>query len=229
MRTNEAAKEDLSQEMFWETAARTRLGKYLTETEIRFVSEAFEKSKASLVLDVGAGAGKFSLLAARSDVTVVSIDRVSYGLKRLRLKNKSISAIKADARSIPIKSDIIDAVFMIEVLDYIPELDSVINEIGRTLKKESSFIFSFGNKASVKQKIRLIKGKSYLHSYKSVLENLSRAGFAVRKKLGFNWLPFGRTSENPSIPLFVFLEKVFRLRKIPAFSPWVMVHATKTC
>jgi ubiquinone/menaquinone biosynthesis C-methylase UbiE len=49
-------------------------------------------------------------------------------LKRLKLKNRHANIIQADARKIPLKDEIFDATFMIEVLDYVPELDEVLRE-----------------------------------------------------------------------------------------------------
>ena len=219
---------DFSNEMFWETAAKTKLGKYLTGIETNFVSDAIEPLEPHMILDIGAGAGKFSLLASKPNTTVVSLDLVSYGLKRLKLKNKDIHVIKADARKIPLKNEVFAAISMIEVLDYIPELAEVFNDCNRTLKKEASFVFSFGNKASLKQKLRQLRGKSYLHSYNSIMKNLSKADFKVRRKQGYNWLPFGRTSQNRLVPFFALTEMILGLRRIPSLSPWVIVHATKS-
>ena len=56
---------------------------------------------------------------------------------------------------------------------------------------------------------------------------LSAIGFSVKRKIGFNWGLFGRTSENRLVPLFAGIERIFGLRKLPSFSPWVMVHAIK--
>ena len=69
--------------------------------------------------DVGAEAGRFSLLATDTNATVIGIDIDSYGLKRLKLKTKRVNVIQADARKIPLKDETFDAIFMIEVLDYI--------------------------------------------------------------------------------------------------------------
>ena len=52
------------------------------------------------------------------------------------------------------KEDILDAAFMIEVIDYIPESDTVLVECSRILKNGCTLVFSFGNKASLKSKLR---------------------------------------------------------------------------
>jgi predicted RNA methylase len=53
-----------------------------------------------LVGDIGAEAGKFSLLAAEKNVDVVALDIDLPGLKRLRFKNKLVNVVLADARNI---------------------------------------------------------------------------------------------------------------------------------
>jgi len=116
---------------------------------------------------------------------------------------------------------------MIEVLDYIPELALALNECKRTLKPEASCVLSFGNKSSFKAKIKGLKGKSYLHSYNSFVQSLLKTGLVMKAQLGYNWLPFGRISQSGFVPLLAWLERVFGLRKVYRYSPWVMMHVVK--
>ena len=204
------------------------MGKYLTNLETDFISESINLAQENItVMDVGAEAGRFSLLAANSKVTVVSLDVDSYSLKRLKLKTKQVNVIQADARKLPLKNEVFDAVFMIEVLDYIPELEAALTECKRALKSDASCILSFGNKSSLKAKLKAMQGKSYRHSYRKVMQCLSKTGFIVKKKTGYSWLPFGRTSENRFVPVLAGIEKILGLRRVPRFSPWVIVHVTK--
>jgi ubiquinone/menaquinone biosynthesis C-methylase UbiE len=204
------------------------MGKYLTNLETDFISKSINLAQENItVMDVGAEAGRFSLLAANSKVTVVSLDVDSYSLKRLKLKTKQVNVVQADARNLPLKDEVFDAVFMIEVLDYIPELEAALTECKRTLKSDASCILSFGNKSSLKAKLKAMQGKSYRHSYRKVMQCLSKTGFIVKKKTGYSWLPFGRTSENRFVPVLAGIERILGLRRVPRFSPWVMVHVTK--
>jgi ubiquinone/menaquinone biosynthesis C-methylase UbiE len=227
-RTSESRFEkDLSEETTWEKAARTRMGKYLTRIETSFVIDSITGLRPQMIMDVGAGAGKFSLLEKENNGTVVSIDLDNHGLIRLRLQNDKVNVIQADARNIPLKNEVFEAIFMVEVLDYIPEAEKVFEECYRTLKHNGLFVFSFGNKSSIKQKLRKLRGKSYTHTYDRIMNWLSAIGFSVKRKIGFNWGLFGRTSENRLVPLFAGIERIFGLRKLPSFSPWVMVHVIK--
>jgi ubiquinone/menaquinone biosynthesis C-methylase UbiE len=223
----EVPKPDVSTKTHWEKASETHMGKYLTQVETRFIMNSIDLSKANTVMDVGAEAGRFSQLSKAASTETISLDINLYGLKRLKLKTKNINAIQADARKTPIEDQTIDVIFMIEVLDYIPELDEALAECHRTLKLNASLILSFGNKSSLKAKLREIRGKSYQHSYRKVTKALIEAGFSIKKKTGYNWLLFGRMSENRLIPILAKMERLFGLRRIPSLSPWVIIHATK--
>ena len=204
------------------------MGKYLTRIETDFILSSIDPAKTSVVVDVGAEAGRFSLMAANSNITVVGIDIDSYSLRRLKQKNKNVTVIQADARKIPLQSGCFDAVFMIEVLDYIPELNQALGEGFRILKPGFPLVLSFGNQSSLKAKLRGLRGKSYMHSYGQVVDSLSAAGFTVHKKMGYSWLPFGRTSDSKFVPFLAGVERLFGLRRMPRFSPWVILHANKS-
>jgi len=217
----------LFEETHWEKAAKTRMGKYLTRMETDFIFNSIAPSQMQTVMDVGAEAGRFSLMTTDTDAFTIGIDIDSYGLKRLKLKTKHANVIQADAREIPLKDEVFDAVFMIEVLDYIPEVEEALRECHRTLKSNASLVLSFGNRSSLKSNLRKLRGKSYRHSYGKVMRFLSKTGFKVKRKMGYSWLPLGRTSESRLIPFLAAIEKLFALRRIPSLSPWVIVHAEK--
>lgn len=221
-------KETFYEETHWEKAAKTRMGKYLTSLETDFILSAIDPAKSNVIVDVGAEAGRFSLLAANRKVTVISIDIDSYSLKRLKQKSADVTVIQADARKIPLKDGSLDTVFMIEVLDYIPQLEEALSECLRILKPASSLILSFGNQSSLKAKLRELRGKTYMHSYSNVMQCLLKLGFKIEAKKGYNWLPFGRMSQSRLVPFLAGVEKIFRLRRIPSLSPWVILHATKS-
>ena len=219
---------DLSVETHWEAAAKTKMGKYLTDLETAFVNNSVMLQKENLtVMDVGAEAGRFSLLASNHNATVISVDVDSHALKRLKLKDKQINIIQADARKLPLRNELFDVVFMIEVLDYIPELQEAFLECKRTLKSDSSSILSFGNKSSLKAKLKSMQGKSYRHNYREVMQCLCETGFTINNKTGYSWLPLGRTSQNRLVPILAGVERFFGLRRIVRFSPWVIIHVTK--
>lgn len=201
------------------------MGKYITEIETRFIEKNLNPASISIVMDVGAEAGRFSQL--NTNIQTISIDINKQSLKRLQKKAPNTYIIQADARQIPIKNGVFDAITMIEVLDYIPELQKTFCEAYRTLKPETSLILSFGNKSSLKAKLRKLGGKSYLHKYGNVSKTLKETEFTLNKKTGYSWLMFGRMSQNPLIPTLAKMENAFGFRKIPSVSPWVLIQAVK--
>ena len=218
----------LSDETHWEKAAKTRVGKYLTQTETEFISKTVNLSKPGVFIDVGAEAGRFSLLAANNAVTVIGIDIDNYSLRRLKRKNREVMVVQADARQIPFRDAVFDGLFMIEVLDYIPSLGEALGECHRVLKPQTPFVVSFGNQSSLKAKLRRFRGKSYTHTYRKVMQCLKETGFNVTTKLGYSWLPFGRMSESKLVSPLASAEKLFGLRKMPSLSPWVLLRADKS-
>jgi 2-polyprenyl-3-methyl-5-hydroxy-6-metoxy-1,4-benzoquinol methylase len=219
---------DLVVETHWEKAAKTKMGKYLTKLETDFISKSVILDKENLtVMDVGAEAGRFSLFAASHKATVVSVDVDSYALKRLKIKEKNVHPILADARKLPLKEGLFDVVFMIEVLDYIPELQEALEECKRALRPNASSILSFGNRSSLKAKLKSIQGKSYRHNYREVMQCLSKTGFKIKSKTGYSWLPLGRTSQNRLVPILAGIERFIGLRRVVRFSPWIIIHVTK--
>jgi ubiquinone/menaquinone biosynthesis C-methylase UbiE len=116
---------------------------------------------------------------------------------------------------------------MMEVIDYIPESDTVLSKCSRILKNGCSLVFSFANKASSKSKLRNLRGKSYMRSYDEIANELPKAGFKLVRKEGFNWLLFSRASENFLVPLSAKMERLFGLGRMSSVSPWVMTYAVK--
>ncbi len=218
---------DDSVETHWETAARTRMGIYLTKTETEFLLSAIDISSCHLVVDIGSGAGKFSLLAADRNLDVVSLDVDLHSVRRLKAKNGKIAVIVADARTLPLRDEVACAALSFEVLDYISEMKTVMSECRRILKSNGPIVFSFGNRSSLKAKLRQMSGKRYAHSYGEAISILKELDLKIEAIWGYNWLLFGRTSEARLIPLLASAEKYFGFRKLPRWSPWVLIKAKK--
>ncbi|MEJ5326844.1 MAG: class I SAM-dependent methyltransferase [Candidatus Bathyarchaeia archaeon] len=215
------------EETYWERVNKsTKMGVYLTRVETQFIFASLGLKADGLVVDVGANAGRFSLPAAEI-MRVVAIDLDLYALKRLRLKTQDVAVVLADARFIPLKNSVADNVIMIELLDYVENSEAPISECARILKDAGAIFLSFGNKSSLKGRIKGFSGKSYRYSYQDILRVLKAEKFKIVEKMGFNWLPFGRDSNNPAIYLFAKGERILGLRKLARFSPWVIIQAVK--
>lgn len=214
------------EETYWEKKNRTKMGIYITNFEMQFILNSKSLKEGGLAVDVGAGAGRFSIPMAEI-MNVVSIDLDLHALKRLKFKNRDVNVVMADARFMPLKNGVADDVVMIELLDCVAESESILSECSRVLKGDGAIFLSFGNKSSIKGKIKSFVGKPYLHSYNEILSILKAKKFEIVRKIGFNWVPFDRISDNPLVPLFARTERIFGLRKLVRFSPWVLIQAIK--
>lgn len=102
------------------------------------------------VLDVGCGRGELALHCAQRGAWVWAVD---YALPALELASEALShahsnirqrvkLIRSDARFIPIRDEIIDIAFMIDVVEHLNpfELDQSLQEIRRVLKPNGKLI-----------------------------------------------------------------------------------------
>jgi len=151
------------EETYWEKANKTKMGTYITDMETNFIFSSINKVKQGLVADLGAGAGRFSIPLAKNNMNVIAIDMSLHGLKRLKFKNNDVDTILADARATPLKNNIIDSIIMIEVIDYVPELEHALTECWRILKHKGSFFLAFGNRSSLKGKLNLAENHIRIH------------------------------------------------------------------
>jgi tRNA1(Val) A37 N6-methylase TrmN6 len=69
------------------------MGKYLTRVKTVFIFNSVDPAKMHSIMDLGAEAGRFFLLVADKNATVIGIDIDPYGMKRLKLKTKHVNFI----------------------------------------------------------------------------------------------------------------------------------------
>jgi ubiquinone/menaquinone biosynthesis C-methylase UbiE len=100
----------------------------------------------SRVLELGCGNGKtlMVMIQRRWNVTAIDLSRKAVSLSRNVLKGSSAAEVMvADARSMPVKSTIFDAVFAIHVTGHMhePDRQEIAREITRTLKPGGVLFF----------------------------------------------------------------------------------------
>ena len=105
----------------------------------------FELRSGDRVLDLGCGEGRHAIVAyLESDVHSVGVDLSVQDLSRAREKfadfqqtqeaSRELSLTSADALSLPFANDTFDKIICSEVLEHIPDYESVLLEIQRILK-----------------------------------------------------------------------------------------------
>jgi len=135
---------------------------------VEFFKNYLKKLKKGMkVLDLGCGRGGFTHYLKNSGLYVDAVDISSSALKRVNSDNKKIISAENLA---PFKSETYDAVFAIELLNYVSSPEKVLKEIRRVLKSKG-FLF-----ISVENKYGGILSSSLLR-IKDVLEAIKR-GFA---------------------------------------------------
>ncbi len=81
------------------------------------------------ILDLGAGTGRFSALLAES-ARVVAADISLPMLEEARPKS-GFAVVRADAKSLPFRSDTFDATLLVMVVHQLPEYQDVLREVAR--------------------------------------------------------------------------------------------------
>lgn len=101
------------------------------------------------ILDLGCGTGTLTAEIAASGAHVVGVDRSSEMIDAARKKFPAIQFEVCDARALPFSAEF-DAVFSNAALHWIPEAESVVEGVSRSLKQGGRFIAEFGGKGNVR-------------------------------------------------------------------------------
>jgi len=99
--------------------------------------------KGMRVLDLGCGRGEFTHYIKNSGLNVDPVDISPSALKRVHSRNKKIMSAENLSE---LKSGIYDAVFAIELLNYVSSPERVLKEIKRVLKRDGFLFISVENK-----------------------------------------------------------------------------------
>lgn len=101
----------------------------------------FEKSNFKKpVIDIGCGFGEFA--GVTFNKIEVGIDINENDLKKAVLGKKYKKLLNADARNLPFKNNSFSTAVSVSVLEHIPQVEKVIPEAYRILKKNGLLIFS---------------------------------------------------------------------------------------
>jgi SAM-dependent methyltransferase len=95
-----------------------------------------------LCLDLGCGNGFFTHMLSGLCNDAVGIDLVKYSKWRTRLKS---NFIVSDARRIPLRSQSIDAVLILSLLEHVPNWRIIILEVSRVLRNSGIVLIQLPN------------------------------------------------------------------------------------
>lgn len=108
--------------------------KHIYEEIVNDITMAIGRSKCQFsLLDVGCGYGYFLRTCSEHGFRCLGVDISKYALHKL--KNTKIVTVLADAQSgLPLKSDSVDIVIMLEVIEHLKRPHKTLQEISRVLK-----------------------------------------------------------------------------------------------
>lgn len=106
---------------------------------VEFAAELLAEDGLGLVLDVGAGVGRYTrhLRIVRPEAAVVAIDK-SPGM----LTEVEAPVMVADAQELPYPDDGADALLAMHMLYHVPDIPKALNEFRRVLKPGGTFLAS---------------------------------------------------------------------------------------
>ena len=95
--------------------------------------------KGEIILDLACGQGYFSRLVSGAGVSVTGVDLSGVLIGKAKEKSSDIAYIIAPANDTKLKKESFDKVFTVLAFENIKEVDEVMGEIKRVLKKEGKF------------------------------------------------------------------------------------------
>jgi len=130
----------------------TRLGKHvdLEETECAF--SLFHINPGMNILDVGCGTGNFSIKLAEKGVLVTGIDVSEKMLNEAGEKAKkeklNIRFMKMDSQNLKFPDEYFDGVISMATIEFVPDPETMINEMFRVCKKGGNILLGTINRES---------------------------------------------------------------------------------
>ena len=221
---------------FWEKAASSRWGSYLTEVEKAVILKAHHLSeRPATALEIGCEGGRWSMLLAKADWKVICTDVDSETLKlcQKRIPEATCIQVAPDESRIPCDSASIKLLLCMEVDPVIPGSDWFVSEAMRVLQPGGLLVGNCLNRLSLRGLFvhHLVSSENgydpYKFTYIEWRAKMRAAGFSFIYEEGFGWFPFRRQSNSRLIPAVTRLERLLGLRKIASFSPNIVFIVRK--
>jgi len=223
---------------FWEEAAQTRWGRYLSSAEKAALEAAASSVRPGTSLEIGCDGGRWSQLLAALGWSTICVDvrEEAVELCRSRIPSARCLLVKSDDSSFPVVDSSVDLLLVYEV-PHVTTTPWFISEAVRVLGPDGMLVCTISNPASIRAAVyRAWMSVSEARrrwpvyqgpSFKRVRRDLEENGFHVLLQEGLGWAPFSRRSESRLIPYCTWIERLVGLRRLVRFSPLVIVVARK--
>ena len=215
--------------------------------ERRFTTLAGRKNHASQIeliesllpadtgrtVEVGSGTGRFTRLISQrtEDYLIVDVSR-----QMLASANRSVpitQPLMGDATNLPLKTQSIDTLVCLNVLNHVPAWEKALTEFARVLQPGGNLLVNFNNVRSpyflpgmiVNRRKRAFRADVFSHwqTWNAFCTALRQAGLSISDSRGHLQIP-NRTPD-PVVRLGVKMDHFLRNR--PQFAPAPILLATK--
>jgi SAM-dependent methyltransferase len=234
------------EDTYWERAARTRWGAYLTEHERETLSFAASAAgEPALAVEVGCEGGRWSKMLHDAGWRMIctDVDRDALAVCQRRIPEATCLLKDPADPGLGIDSGIARLLLVFEVAPVTQQADFPA-EAARVLEPGGVLVCSYYNPASARgvayralrrlEAMRSRTGTRHFHSdfyngdsYRSFRTGLQQHGFQVLRESGVSWFPFRRESDSRLIPWCTRLEGLLGLRRLPSLGPLDLVVARK--
>jgi len=146
----------------------SRLGRHLDYMHKRIIKNLHPSG--NMVLDAGAGTGRFTIWLAEKGFEVVGVDISREMLKEAKGKadtsRKDIGLVLADLGFLPFRKGVYGGCICINVVNHISDITRFLKEVRYVIKPESFFIFNFPNLGSLYLPVAIIVNLKRLALFK---------------------------------------------------------------
>ena len=173
------------------------------------------------ILEVGAGAGRFSVELKERGFEIVATDISPDLLRILGKRDSRIPCVLADAHNLPFRDKVFDAVFSCDVLEHLVNPQRTIQEQARICKKQGTILAIVPNRLCPFYLRNFLRERYWWRfgtppfllrpSLKGLAANFRNAGLQLRRLDTFGAVPVGASGG-----LFRFLRRIeTSLERIP--------------
>jgi SAM-dependent methyltransferase len=222
---------------YWDELASRRWGRYISEAETKAVERAQSAApQPRHALDVGCGGGRWTRMLLERGWSVTASDVDPDAVQSCAARNPAAQCVlvREDDRRLAADDRSVSLVLCIEVLPVV-DSDWFLPEVRRVLVPRGRLVTIAWNGTSLRGKVanavsRIRHGAPhpfYGTPYRVWRQRLEDAGMRIDTVRGLCWFPFGRASDSRMVPVAAALEQRLGLSRLTAFSPWVLVTASR--
>ncbi len=138
---------------------------------LKFLKKNIKTKKTSLILDAGCGEGRFTRYLLNKG-KIIGMDFSKEYVKIARKYVKGVKFVVGSVTKIPFPSNKFDYIFLVDVLQHVPELEKSVKELNRVLKPKGTLIIIDKNRFALHRKyfipkmiIKRVKDKLSKYDY----------------------------------------------------------------